>query len=93
MADLVTTQLVLYAGGHEGNPLMALALARAGYAGLAITRAAGAGVGFLMIDGVYCMQWQRGRRSVPRFVLLGACSWLWIVCCFNMHVLLTLLQH
>ena len=93
MADLVTTQLALHAGGHEWNPLLAIALAHAGYGGLMIAKAAGAGAVLVMIDWIYRMRWHRGRRGVPRFVLLGACGWLWIACCFNTHVLLSLLHH
>jgi Domain of unknown function (DUF5658) len=93
MADLVTTQLVLRAGGHEWNPIMALALARAGYAGLVVAKSASVGVAIAVIDGLYRVQPQRSLRGVPRLVMLGACGWLWLVCCFNTHMLLASLDH
>ena len=88
MADLVTTVLVLHAGGHEWNPFMALVLLRAGYSGLVATKAALTAGTILVIDTLYSLRVR--FLHLPGVVLLGACCWLWLVCCFNTHVLLTL---
>jgi hypothetical protein len=90
MADLVTTVLVLHAGGHEWNPLMALVLLRAGYSGLVATKAALTAGTILVFDTLYSLRVR--FLHLPRLVLVATCGWLWLVCCLNTHMLLALLH-
>ena len=85
-ADVLTTALILSAGGREVFQVMAYVLVRLGVAGWIVSKLALAVVGVCAVDELYRML--PGHRWLPRLLTVALLGWLWLVVAFNLHWLL-----
>jgi hypothetical protein len=86
VADLLTTALILSAGGREIFPVMAYVLARVGVVGWVVGKLALAVVGICAVDALYRLL--PGHVWLPRLLTIALLGWLWLVIAFNLHWLL-----